>query len=47
MGLLRKGNGMFRRFHDYNLADEVFRTLHVAHDAERQGVALQDGTPLD
>ena len=27
MGLLRKGPSMFARFHDYNLADDVFRYL--------------------
>lgn len=27
LGLLRKGSGMFGRFHDYNLADDVFARL--------------------
>lgn len=27
IGLLRKGKGMFSRFHDYNLADDVFAAL--------------------
>jgi hypothetical protein len=28
IGLLRKGKGMFSRYHDYNVADDVFATLH-------------------
>ncbi|MBN9643914.1 GIY-YIG nuclease family protein [Corynebacterium mendelii] len=27
IGLLRKGRGMFSRFHDYNVADDIFRRL--------------------
>lgn len=27
MGLLRKGKGMFTRYHDYNLADDIFAAL--------------------
>ncbi|MFT3889092.1 MAG: GIY-YIG nuclease family protein [Arachnia sp.] len=31
MGLLRKGSGMFGRFHDYNLADDVFGYLESTY----------------
>ena len=27
MGLLRKGTGIFGRYHDYNLSDSIFRTI--------------------
>ena len=35
VGLLRKGNGLFGRFHDYNLADEIFATLATYGDESR------------
>ena len=35
IGLLRKGKGMFARFHDYNLADDIFIELDRALVANR------------
>lgn len=39
IGLLRKGNGLFGRFHDYNLADSVFLRLdeHGGHGPGAHG----------
>lgn len=35
IGLLRKGAGMFARFHDYNLADDVFRRMAASLESRR------------
>ena len=35
MGLLRKGRGMMARFHDYNLADEIFAELGRGDECQK------------
>lgn len=33
VGLLRKGGGMFARFHDFNLADDLFAAIEASMSA--------------
>jgi hypothetical protein len=43
VGLLRKGGGMFARFHDYNLADDLFSVIDArSTDASADASAPQD-----
>lgn len=44
MGLLRKGPGMFGRFHDYNLSDDVFVALS-AHALSSTGAQPASSSP--